>query len=88
MKQQAAAAQRALRTIETRQEFRSRLREPERSVFNGLSLTGQDKLLRVLQDFPEGVPSDVPDLFVGPKRSETWRLYYATRAGIRQRVLA
>jgi hypothetical protein len=88
MKQQASAAQRALRAIETRQDFRSRLREPERSVFNGLSLSGQDKLLRVSQDFPEGMPSDVPDPFAGAKRSETWRLYYATRAGIRLRALA
>lgn len=88
MKQRASAAQRALRAIETRQEFRSRLLERERTAFNGLSLSGQDRLLRVSQDFPERVPSDVPDPFPGAKRSETWRLYYATRAGIRQRTLA
>jgi hypothetical protein len=87
-KQRVSAAQRALRVLETRQEFRSRLLEPERTVFNGLSLSGQDRLLRGSQDFPEGVPSDLPDPFAGPKRSETWRLYYATRAGIRQRALA
>jgi hypothetical protein len=88
MKQRASAAQRALRAIETRQEFRSRLREPERTVFNGLSLSSQDRLLRVSQDFPEGIPSELPDPFAGAKRSETWRLYYATRAGMRQRALA
>jgi hypothetical protein len=87
LKQRASAAQRALRAIETRQEYRSHLREPERTAFNGLSLVGQDRLLRVSQDFPQGVPSDMPDPFTGPKRSETWRLYYATRAGIRQRAL-
>lgn len=87
-KQRASAAQRALRAIETRQEFRSRLRGRDRSEFDGLSLRGQDRLLRVQQDFPEGVPADLPDPFVGPKRSDTWRLYYATRAGMRQRALA
>jgi hypothetical protein len=64
------------------------MREPERTAFDGLWLTGQDRLLRVSQDFPEGVPSDLPDPFAGAKRSETWRLYYATRAGIRQRAVA
>jgi hypothetical protein len=88
MKQRVSAAQRALRAIETRQEYRSHLREPERTAFNGLSLSSQDRLLHVSQDFPEGVPSDVPDPFAGPKRNDTWRLYYATRAGIRQRALA
>jgi hypothetical protein len=88
MMQRASAAQRALRVIETRQEYRSRLREHERTVFNGLSLSGQDRLLRVSQDFPEGIPSELPDPFAGTKRSETWRLYYATRAGIRQRAIA
>ena len=87
-KQRASAAQRALRAINTRQEFRSRLHEPERTAFDGLSLTGQDRLLRVSQDFPEGIPSELPDPFAGTKRSETWRLYYATRAGIRQRAVA
>jgi hypothetical protein len=89
MLQRASAAKRALRAIKARQEFRSRLREPERTVFNGLSLSGQDRLLRVSQDFPEGIPSELPDPFAGAaKRSETWRLYYATRAGIRQRAIA
>jgi hypothetical protein len=48
MKRRASAAQRALRAIKTRQEFRSRLREPECTVFDGLPLSGQDRLLRVL----------------------------------------
>jgi hypothetical protein len=87
-KRQVSAARRQLRTINTRQEFRSRLHERDRAAFDGLSLTSQDRLLRVSQDFPEGVPNDLPDPFPGAKRSETWRLYYATRAGIRQRAVA
>jgi hypothetical protein len=87
-KQRVSAARRALRAIETRQEFRSQLNERDRTTFNGLSLAGQDRLLRMSEDFPQSVPNDLPDPFVGPKRSETWRLYYATRAGIRQRALA
>jgi hypothetical protein len=53
-----------------------------------LSLSGQNRLLRMLRDFPEGVPRDAPDPFAGAKRNQTWRLYYATRAGIRQRAAA
>jgi hypothetical protein len=87
-RQRVSAVRRALRAIEEREGYRSKLYEPERAVFDGLSLRGQDKLLRVLQDLPEGVPSDLPDPFAGAKRSATWRLYYATRAGIRQRALA
>jgi hypothetical protein len=86
--QRAAAAQRGLRAIEARQEFRSQLRERDRTEFNGLSLSGQDRLRRMLQDFPEGVPRDMPDPFAGAKRNAAWRLYYATRAGIRQRAAA
>jgi hypothetical protein len=85
---QAAAAARELRAIEARQEFRCNLNERDRMQFDRLSLTGQDRLRRVLWDFPEDVPSDVPDPFVGARRSETWRLCYATRAGIRQRAAA
>ena len=87
-RQRVSAVRRALRAIEEREGYRSKLYEPERTAFDGLSLRGQDKLLRVLQDLPEGVPSDLPDPFAGAKRSATWRLYYATRAGIRQRALA
>jgi hypothetical protein len=64
------------------------LNEPERTSFDHLSITTQDRLLTGRRDYPESVPKDLPDPFVGPKRSNVWRLYYSTRAGIRPRALA
>ena len=81
--QGASAARRALHAIETRQEFRSKLDERERGVFDRLSLTRQDLLMKVNRDFPESVPRDLPDPFTGLQREVLWRLSYATRAGIR-----
>jgi hypothetical protein len=86
--QQKSAAQRALSAIYRRSEFRAQLNERDRGTFNQLSITQQEQLLRVTQAFPDRVPSDFPDPFFGPSRSSTWRLYYATRAGMRPRAAA
>ena len=86
--QRASAAQRALRTIETREEYRSKLAERERSIFDRLPITAQDRLLAVNRAYPEGVPPDIPDPFIGSHRESGWQLFYASRAGIRQRALA
>jgi hypothetical protein len=86
--QRASAAKRALRKIETREGFRSKLTEPERSLFDRLPITWQDQELKVDREFPDGVPRDQPDPFTGPHRDSLWRLSYATRAGIRLRAVA
>jgi len=85
-KQRAAAAQRALRAIETREEFRSKLNEPDRVSFSQMPITQQERLLKILREFPEGVPKDLPDPFEGPQRNVLWPLSYSTRAGIRLRA--
>ena len=87
-RQRASAAHRALREIEQRAEFRSRLNERERSDFDRLSIWQQEQMLQWAGAFPDHVPADIPDPFAGPKRSVSWRLYYSTRAGIRLRALA
>ena len=86
--QRASATQRGLRAVRRRTEFRSRLSERERAVFDRLSITQQEQILRVTRAFPDRVPPDFPDPFAGPQRSPSWRLYYSTRAGIRLRSLA
>ena len=86
-KQRASSAQRAIREIETREEFRSKLNERERANFDSLSIAQQDRLLTVNRAYPESVPRDIPDPFTGPKRAPLWRLNYATRAGIRLRAV-
>jgi hypothetical protein len=82
-KQRASAAQRALRAIETREEFRSKLNEGDRVAFGRMPITRQERLMRINREFPESVPKDLPDPFEGPQRDVLWRLNYATRAGIR-----
>jgi hypothetical protein len=84
-KQRATAAQRALRAIETREEFRSNLNESDRTAFGQMSITRQERLLKILREYPESIPKDLPDPFVGLHRNADWRLSYSTRAGIRLR---
>jgi type II secretory pathway component PulK len=63
-KQRATAAQRALRAIETREEFRSNLNESDRAAFGRKSITQQQRLLKIQREYPESVPKDLPDPFV------------------------
>jgi hypothetical protein len=83
---QASAAQRAIRAIERRTEFRSQLNENDLRSFDRLSIAQQERMLQVARVFPDYVPADIPDPFTGSQRSASWRLYYATRAGIRLRA--
>ena len=85
-KQQASAARRAIRAIETREDYRSKLNDVDRSSFDRLSITRQNLLLAVDREYPDSVPKDLPDPFVGPRREVLWRLSYSTRAGIRLRA--
>jgi hypothetical protein len=87
-KLRATAAQRALRAIETREQFRSRLSEQDRVSFSHMPITQQERLLRIQREFPGDVPKDLPDPFIGPQRNVLWRLSYSTRAGIRLRASA
>jgi len=82
-KKRASAARRALRAIETREDFRSKLNERDRAVFNHLSISQQQQMIELQREYPDSVPRDLPDPFSGPKREVSWRLFYATRAGIR-----
>ena len=84
-KQRATTARRTLRAIETREEFRSKLNETDRATFSQMSITRQERLLKIQREYPESIPKDLPDPFVGPQRNESWRLSYSTRAGIRLR---
>jgi hypothetical protein len=84
-KQRASAAQRALQAIETREEFRSKLSEPDRAAFGQMSITRQERLLKIQREYPESIPKDLPDPFVGLHRNADWRLSFSTRAGIRLR---
>ena len=84
-KHRASDARRALRAIERRSEFRTKLNESDRGKFDHLSITQQERLMQVLREFPDRVPKDIPDPFVGPQREALWRLSYSTRAGIRLR---
>jgi len=82
-KRRARVAQRAIQEIETREVFRSKLNDLDRSSFDRLSINEQRRLLEVTRVYPDSVPKDLPDPFVGPKREALWRLNYSTRAGIR-----
>jgi hypothetical protein len=86
--QHVSAAQRALREIETREEFRSKLNAVDRTNFDRLSISQQKRLLEVDRIYPDSIPRDLPDPFIGPKREALWRLSYSTRAGIRLRTPA
>jgi hypothetical protein len=85
-KRRATGAERALRAIETREEFRSKLNEADRIEFGKLQITHQELLLKIQREFPADIPKDLPDPFPGPHRSALWRLSYSTRAGIRLRA--
>jgi hypothetical protein len=87
-KQRATAAQRTLRAIETREEFRSKLNEADRLAFSQMSIGRQERLLEIQGEYPESIPKDLPDPYVGPHRDADWRLSYSTRAGIRLRATA
>jgi hypothetical protein len=87
-RQRAATAQRALHAIETREEFRSKLTEGDRGTFDRLSITRQEQLIKVQREYPDTIPRDVPDPFIGPQRASLWRLSYSTRAGIRLKATA
>jgi hypothetical protein len=87
-RRRVSAVRRALRAIEEREEFRSKLNEHDRQTFGSCSIAKQVQLLRVTEAYPNRVPADVPDPFVGPQRSVSWRLYYSTRAGMRPRAAA
>jgi hypothetical protein len=82
-KQLAAAVQRSLRTVENRQEFRSKLSEHDRRKFDRLSIGRQELFMRVTREYPDRVPVDLPDPFPGPQREILWPLSYSTRAGIK-----
>ena len=82
-KRRASATQRQIQEIETREKFRAELNDPDRSGFDRLPIKQQKRLLEVERVYPDSVPKDVPDPFVGPKREALWRLSYSTRAGIR-----
>ena len=82
-KRQASAAKRALEAIKKREEFRSKLNEADRTSFGRLPIKQQRRLLEVTRIYPESVPKDLPDPFVGQKRGVLWPLYYATRTGVR-----
>ena len=84
-KQRATSAQRKLQAIETREEFRSKLNEADRLAFSQMSITRQERLLKIQREYPESIPKDLPDPYAGPHRNADWRLSYSTRAGIRLR---
>src|SRR5215472_12703218 len=54
-KQQASAARRAIRAIETREDYRSKLNDVDRSSFDRLSITRQNLLLAVDREYPDSV---------------------------------
>jgi hypothetical protein len=87
-KQRVSAAQRALRAIERREDYRSKLNERDRSIFDRLSIADQNLTLEMARVYPDGIPRDLPDPFYGPHRETLWRLSYSTRAGIRLRAVA
>jgi hypothetical protein len=82
-KQQASAAQRALRIVERREEFRSKLSERDRRIFDRFPIARQEQFMTVMREYPDSVPMDLPDPFAGPQREPLWRLNYSTRAGIK-----
>lgn len=87
-RQRASVAQRALRQIETREEFWSKLDARDRGTFDRLSIARQDQLLKVMREYPARVPRDIPDPFIGSQREPLWRLHYSSRSGLRLRAVA
>jgi hypothetical protein len=88
VQRRAASARRAIRAIDRRREFRAALSDRDRSVFNALPIKEKDRFRAVAQQYPEQVPPSAPDPFAERPtyRGSLWRLYYATRAGIRRRA--
>jgi hypothetical protein len=82
-RKQASTAKRALRAVERRSEFRSKLNEPDRHTFDRLPIAWQEQLMTVIREYPDSVPKDLPDPFSGRQRESLWRLSYSTRAGIK-----
>jgi hypothetical protein len=60
LKQQAAAENRALHKIETREEYRAKLTGAERSNFARLPIKVQDRLIKVERAYPHSVPPGYP----------------------------
>jgi hypothetical protein len=85
-RKQGSAAQRGLRAIEQRTEFRSQLNQNDLNSFDRLSIAQQQRMLEIARVFPDYVPADIPDPFTGSQRGASWRLYYSSRAGIRLRA--
>jgi hypothetical protein len=88
MQQRVSAAQRALRAVERRREFRSKLNERDRRVFDRFPIMRQELFIKVMQEYPDSIAKDILDPFAGPQREPLWRLNYATRAGIRLNPVA
>jgi hypothetical protein len=86
-KRVVSAAQQALRALEEREEYRSHLIEQEREIFGQLPIREQQREVAARHKYPDGIPSEVPDPFVGRNRERMWSLFYATRAGFRHRTL-
>ena len=82
-KRRSSATQRALREVERREEFRSKLSEGDRRTFDRFPIRRQELLIQIVREYPDSVPKDLPDPFVGPQREPLWRLSYSTRAGIK-----
>jgi hypothetical protein len=78
-------ARREMREIESRGEFRRKLNRDDRRKFNDLTIEQQKRLLEVARTYPDRVPPELPDPFVGPKRDILWGQYYSTRGGIRMK---
>lgn len=90
---QAAAARRALRRVpllEAMGEYRSRLNNPERRIFDSLPLAEKALEIKVEEQYPDGVPPSIPDPFAesGKYRNKHWNLFYSARAGFRNRRAA
>ena len=90
---QAANARRALRRVpllEAMGEYRSRLNDPERRMFDRLPLAEKALDVEVAEHYPDGVPPNIPDPFAesGKYRNKHWNLFYSTRAGFRNRRAA
>src|ERR1700685_588321 len=62
-----SAALRALQVVESRTEYRAKLNEHERQVFDQLTVATQQQLVEVRREYPDSVPRDLPDPFTGPK---------------------
>jgi hypothetical protein len=73
--------------VKEREEYRALLSEQGRKDFARLPISEQRRVVAAEQRFPNGIPAEVPDPFVGPSRERLWGLFYATRAGFRQRTL-